>query len=932
MADKDNKLDISSFSIQNTWLEEVAPKYFNVDDISMLKIGLFGYVNDTFANAFEDSLHMQTIMSKEIFPNKAVLPDSIYAYSALADYTDFYAEGAVAPMVLVLKKDDVIKEATDNVSTGYKELKISRYSTIYINSEIPFIFDYDIKIICRPTKAGDYIISAQYIMDEINPISDVKTPFLKSVVLTEGSEQFIYINVNTRQLEHTVYSNIVYSNDITEILSFEVEYEGKLAGFNVYYYPNSISNERRLLKKYFTNSSLPDSTVDFCMYNFTSSNKIAISFSAHPSYFRPEFNSKLDVEVFTTLGEEGNFRYEGVDNSLNLRSIDENQDLGHIESYALIMGDSKYGKNEPSLFELKQRVIREFSTRKNIITESDLQRYFEDKSENCDIFFCKKRDDLIKRLYTAFILLRNDEDQVVPTNTIDAMVFEEQFDNYSRKAPVLTLKTGTIFEGCMGRSTFTKPDIKYDWTKLVQLDSNLTVDYPASENDPRVNYLYGTPFLIKVNTNPLFLSYYLNSVYDQNSLSYIYMDESSYEEFIMSSIDIERNAIKQDYYTISAKISTTVDMGAMFKTHMDNGQVIISGYKDDHIKPIKLYGLLKDKDKFIGYIPFEPHILKSSSEVIFRAKLDTDDYINTEDKINIKESIYACSGYMENLRANFALSNDTVQMQLLVYYNGYDNNNKGNYAKLIPGVDDYTLCNVYETNDPIQLFKNLNSIMSSNIDYRLYDVAYEHIEDNSKIGKMYYKLSKIPVIRYLYMYDDENMRDIVKKLDYFKDVMTNALPAMENNFNLDTKFYNSYGESNFFTIGRNKQNLDMTSISIKLNIKLDTEVTNDLIKELKTYISNFVETTNISETGYLYISNLIRALENEFSEIKYIEFSGFNDYDSSKQIIENNFTDLSSLSKEQIVNFVPEYLNINRHIVLSTGELIFEPRIFLTFI
>ena len=395
MADKDNKLDISSFSIQNTWLEEVAPKYFNVDDISMLKIGLFGYVNDTFANAFEDSLHMQTIMSKEIFPNKAVLPDSIYAYSALADYTDFYAEGAVAPMVLVLKKDDVIKEATDNVSTGYKELKISRYSTIYINSEIPFIFDYDIKIICRPTKAGDYIISAQYIMDEINPISDVKTPFLKSVVLTEGSEQFIYINVNTRQLEHTVYSNIVYSNDITEILSFEVEYEGKLAGFNVYYYPNSISNERRLLKKYFTNSSLPDSTVDFCMYNFTSSNKIAISFSAHPSYFRPEFNSKLDVEVFTTLGEEGNFRYEGVDNSLNLRSIDENQDLGHIESYALIMGDSKYGKNEPSLFELKQRVIREFSTRKNIITESDLQRYFEDKSENCDIFFCKKRDDLI---------------------------------------------------------------------------------------------------------------------------------------------------------------------------------------------------------------------------------------------------------------------------------------------------------------------------------------------------------------------------------------------------------------------------------------------------------------------------------------------------------------------------------------------------------
>ena len=907
MADKNNKLDISSFSIQKTWIEEVAPKYFNVDDISMLKAGLFGYINETFSNAFEDSLHMQTIMSKEIFPNKAVLPDSIYAYSALADYTDFYATGSVAPMVLVIKKDDILKEAVDNVKTGYKELIISRFSTIYINSEIPFIFDYDLKIICRPNKAGDYIISVQYVMDEKNDISDVKTPFLKSVVLLDGDEQFLYINLNARQLERTLVSNIVYTVDIAEILNFEVEYNGRLAGFNVYYYPNSLTKERKILEKYLVNSSLPDSTVDFCMYNFSSSNKINISFSSHPSYFRPDFNSRLEIEVFTTLGEDGNFCYEGVDNSLDLRSNDENHDLGHIEAYATIMGDAKGGKNEPSLYEIKQNVIKEFSTRKNIITESDLQRYFEDKSENCDIFFCKKRDDLIKRLYTAFILLRNDEDQVVPTNTIDAMFFEKDFDNYSKDAPVLTLKTGTILEGCMGRTTFTKPEQKYDWSTLVQLDSNLTVDYPASKEDPRTNYLYGTPFLIKVNTSPLFLSYYLNSIYEQNSLSYIYMDENSYEEFIMSAIDIKRNAVKEDFYTITAKLNTTARLDGMFNTYLSNGQHMISGYNSFAESHIKLYGLLKENDKFTGYIHFEPYILEEGT-IHFRAKLVTDDYINTEDRFNIRESIFACSSLNENLRANFPLSNDKVSLQLLVYYDGYETKSKnGNYAKLIPGLDNYTLCNIYETNDPLQLFKNLNSIMSSNIALKIYDVAYDHIEGNDKIGKLYYKISKIPVIRYLYMYDEDNMKDIVRKLNYFKDIMTDALPDMENNFNLDTKFYNSYGESKFFSIGRNKENLDMTSISISLNIKLNTEVTNDLIKELKTYISNFVETTNISETGYLYISNLIRALENEFSEIQYIEFTGFNEYGADKQIIENNFTDLNSLSKEQIVNFVPEY-------------------------
>ena len=196
----------------------------------------------------------------------------------------------------------------------------------------------------------------------------------------------------------------------------------------------------------------------------------------------------------------------------------------------------------------------------------------------------------------------------------------------------------------------------------------------------------------------------------------------------------------------------------------------------------------------------------------------------------------------------------------------------------------------------------------------------------------YYKIRKVPMIRYMYMENNENMKDLTDKLDNLKDILIDCLPVMENNFNLDTKFYNTYGESKYFTIGRKKENLNMGSISLTLNIKLATEVTADLIKEIKTYITNFVEATNNDSTNFLYISNLIRNLEQEFSEIVYIEFVSFNNYDSSKQIIENNFIDLSNFSKQQIIDFVPEYLNINRHIVLDNGELIFEPRIFLNFI
>ena len=919
-----DKIDLSSYSIQKKWIEEVAPNYFNVDDINMLKAGLFGYMNEVLSNSFEDALHMQTIMSKEIFPNKAVLPDSIYTYSALADFNDFYAVGATVPIVLALKKEDIIKNSDLNPTTNYLELYISKYSSLIIDNKIPFILDYDIKIISRKNK-NDYIMSAQYIMNEINELSDIKTPFITSAVLTNANDTYMYLTLNCRQLSRTTVSHLVYSNDAVENIDYEAEYEGRLAGFNVYYKPNSYLDEKILLTKYFTGTAIPDdSSEKFCMYSLNSANKINISFSAHPSYFRPRFNSELIIEVFTTLGEDGNFVYNGENNSIELISPISDKDISNIKAFCNVIQDSKGGKNEPSLTEIKQKVIKEFSIRKNIITENDLTNYFLDKTENCDIYFCKKRDDVIRRMYTAFMLLRNDNNEVIPTNTIDIAVYQDQVDNYIKNSPVYTIKAGTIFEGSEGTTTFNKADENLSWMELLQHDSNLTTSYPATPTDKRTNYLYGTPFLIKINSNPLFMSYYLNSIYDKIILSYSYMNESSYEEFIMSNLSVLRNAIKENYYTLETVIATTVDVNDMFNTYKDNGELKISGFNMFSEKHIQLYGVIEEENEVVGYIKFEPYKL-DENKIYYRAILETDDLINTEDKINIINSIYTPTNSIENLKATFALGNDKVKLNLCVYYDGYGTNKiKEKYIKNIPNMEDYALCNIYKTDSNLQLFKNLNSIMNSSISMR--------ISENSKHPGFYYKIKKVPMIRYMYMQNDDNMKEIISKLDTLKDVLIQCLPDMEINFILDTKFYNTYGESKYFTIGRRKETLNMVSISVTLNIKLSVEVTSDLIKELKTYIANFIEATNNNDTNFLYISNLIRNLEQEFNEITYIEFVGFNNYDSSKQIIENNFTDMSEFTKEQVIDFVPEYLNINRHIVLDNGQLIFEPRIFLNFI
>jgi len=95
--------------------------------------------------------------------------------------------------------------------------------------------------------------------------------------------------------------------------------------------------------------------------------------------------------------------------------------------------------------EIKQTIINEISTRNTITTQTDLNNYFniltsliEDINDG-KVTFMKKRDDVLRRIYNTYLLLRDNTDDsildesnstagilssCVPTNTIDIV-----FDN-----------------------------------------------------------------------------------------------------------------------------------------------------------------------------------------------------------------------------------------------------------------------------------------------------------------------------------------------------------------------------------------------------------------------------------------------------------------------------------------------------------------------
>ena len=79
---------------------------------------------------------------------------------------------------------------------------------------------------------------------------------------------------------------------------------------------------------------------------------------------------------------------------------------------------------------------------------------------------------------------------------------------------------------------------------------------------------------------------------------------------------------------------------------------------------------------------------------------------------------------------------------------------------------------------------------------------------------------------------------------------------------------------------------------------------------MKIFIKDYFEDINKENNEGIFISNLIQQLENTFSYLRYVIFESINGYDTLVQTIENNTMDINTLSKQDRIIFVPEYLNI----------------------
>ena len=95
------------YAIKNTALTTLGEKYFGDATLAALNVGELGFTLEQDANAIEDAMNTASVLINEAFPNKAVIPESIYSHAAIHQLDNSFARAGECTFVLLLQQSDI---------------------------------------------------------------------------------------------------------------------------------------------------------------------------------------------------------------------------------------------------------------------------------------------------------------------------------------------------------------------------------------------------------------------------------------------------------------------------------------------------------------------------------------------------------------------------------------------------------------------------------------------------------------------------------------------------------------------------------------------------------------------------------------------------------------------------------------------------------
>lgn len=850
-----------------TALADIMKKNLGVESTDDVMVpGLINAVVQQMALiAHNTALHTMAVDGESRL-NTAIKPESIYGFAKMYNVDVTTATPASSDVMFSISTsalDEMILKRTGNneafagygndvLSLGNKHCFIIDRSNQIVSGEYYFALERSIMI--YKSEDNGYIV--KYITTE-NPsttqFGDMDQTFIKTVITSSEGEQYLSFIVPTYQYKITKIERQITSSSFIETKYHEYTFEDQLAGMSLKYKKN---NKTEIIDLRYSENGLVTSNRGY--YTITDSNKLEISFKQ--GQFMPTIGGTLILELYTTKGAGGNVSFTG-ESAFSL-SDEDYRTLAITTEF--VNKKATGGVDAPTLESIKNEIVQKISTNETIVTESDLNTHFAKLSSLFEINdgqlkFLKKRSDIIKRIFNAYVLVRsgmsdnetavNDasyRSRVVPTNTVDV--------SFSIGESGTTSITGPVFNCGFGQGV------------SVSLDGN-KVKYVASDSQ---NPDYVIPFYMMLQLAPYKkVKYLYNLTNDTQLLKYTSIKSSGYNlgNITPSTVNLLRNSNStnngQAFYTLTFSFSTTFDMAAKWN-------------KENKVS-LRLY---KSRNIFeeISNIKVE-----STGENDIKLQITSEKLEDSGDAdIYDTKFIFTLPVASEEFSADSSNKED---------YGTFIHILAGSSTKLLPEdiyaglvfndvrIDSAVLDMEFKSADVLSLFKGLDDIMSSDMIVRT--------DTNGKITSI--EVKEVPVVHTSFLNSDVAQNNFISKVFKYISLLKSNANALETNTSYNLKFMNTYGLSH-------KYNCVSTNIKLELYVYVNDASIGPKIKD---YIRRLVDKAN--DEGYLRVSKIITLTELKFAEyIDHIDFAGLNG--TFNQFIEPVSTTTSD---------VPEYFNLD---------------------
>lgn len=855
-------------------VQDIEQRYIDEEDPETLSLGIFGYLADIHATILQNSAITSGELGNELFPQRAKFERNVISHAIYQCIQDINAIPAKISAIIGIFEEDLY-----NYSVSDKLVLDKNIAFGIEDFEFHLPYDVIIKRTVLPNNEVGY--SAQYDMSRKNPLSEIVNPYLQAPFRQKyNNKEMIFFYIQLMQVTHTTITKTTITNNAVENKTIVFAFDDQLADF---YVKATEGDKVRYLTPVFEGMGLEENVAeDFCYYSYADESHIKIRFDSL-SYI-PKINAKIEIILKTTRGAEGNFEY-----TKELFPIigSEKYKYKKLLTVLRFASNSLGGLDRKSVTELRRMLPKEALSRGSITCWQDLENYFNMMNTNLNRLIIQKRvDNQFERSYFAYMLMKDDFGNVVPTNTFDIDLSYNDFDTHDNRKYVL--KPGTFIQ---------YKDIDSNKAIVVKRTEENAVELDELEANDRTNFIYTCPFMMVITGDPLHVSYYLTLANTVAQTDFTYVNENALVQYICTNVKWYReyNNNPNSYF---------MEFG--FTQNLDNGYDLITIDTNNKIlsNKLKVFAVFfNDGKENVPYAYAECKYTDfygdDSQSYKYKLEIKTEDVLSDDNRIYVTGLKRASSDQESKLLL-------TPHVGVKIYICTDFNDDYGEFGRydldqIVPGLEGYTVCNMYTLNGGLKLYENYSEIISSQVT----DITVEDIYTTYS-G---FHVMRVPCIRKSYTTIESNLANFVDNINYKKAYIDNALYILEDNFLIDFKFFNTYGPSRTYTLDRaGTELIDRVNLTLEFELKLlqnsDKNTKNYILKDIKDMIED------LNDISSLHIPNLITDITTKYREsIEYLEFKGFNGYGPGVQHIYRQ--DFNVLTGTQDVNMVPEFLTVH---------------------